>query len=123
MAIKCFKQTNGYNTYINSEHIHCVRKCTNDIRAIDTKDGNTTYTPQSIESIVRWWKKQQPNDEEPKLNKIQKVYEVTLNNVNKARPYVAKVLKEILNFHLNEVRNLYEDNTLYVLVTGDRKRL
>lgn len=56
MAIKCFKQVDGVKAYINSKYICCVRDCYDGDVAIDTIDGNTIYTKQGIESIVKWWK-------------------------------------------------------------------
>lgn len=132
MAIKCFKQVDGDKTYINSKHICCVRECYDGEIAIDTIDGNTTYTNQSIESIVRWWRKQQEDKVKDKLSddfekkyndykKIDEVFEVVLYKINDARPCVVKALKKVLNFHLEEVRDLCENSSLTVLTTRDKK--
>lgn len=72
MAIKCFKKGRNYKAYVNSKYICCVRECGDGEVAINTIDRGTIYTEQSIESIVRWWRKeeQEIDVKEPKFDRL-----------------------------------------------------
>lgn len=59
MAIKCFKQVDSGNAYVDSRYICCVRECCDEETAIDVIDGGTIYTKESVESVVCWWKEQE----------------------------------------------------------------
>lgn len=56
MAIKCFKETDDSKCYVESKFIEVVREAGDNEVSIETKSC-TIYTKPSIESIVKWWKK------------------------------------------------------------------
>ena len=121
MAIKCFKHENNSKAYIDSKHICYVREWSDGETEIATVDGGSTYVKQSVESVVRWWKGQQETDvKEPKFKEIDDVYTISLADINNRRDYVVEVLKEVLNFHLDEKRSLGESSRLTVLITRNK---
>lgn len=121
MAIKCFKNENNSKAYIDSKHICYVKEWSDGETEIATVDGSSTYVKQSVESVVRWWKRQEEVDiKEPKFEETDDVYEIRLTNINNRREIVVKVLKEVLNFHLEEKRDLCESSSLTVLVTRNK---